>query len=373
MDLAVEQINSDGGVLGRQLQIKPFVSKGANDIDLARDLTYAIARNPTITALISREGSSLTKPLTIIFEQTNLINLITSATNNNIILPNMKYNFRLIPKNSVMAAASVRFCQIIGCQRVAIIMGRDSYSQELGQAFYDEAIALGIRTAYMKTFFEDRTDFIGILNEAKDANIDAIYFSAWAKAAVQFMKQKELLELKYPIIATDSLDNSQFIDEGRGAAENTITPSIYNETLTHEKNQRFLDSYLAEYGKTPGTWSAQGYDAVYILANAIKSSGSTVPDKIGSAIRYMPQWLGAGGHYQFTYDGELTNRDIFFKRLEVGRFWTIPSIVVNPFKRLSTQEAVAQTFAKANSASANNFGTFSATDKISLPKLQETP
>lgn len=331
VDLARKEINAQGGILGRQLKVKRIKSDDTEDN--ARAISKELVRSIEVVAIITRQNSSLTKPLTLIYEQSNLVNLILSATNLNIIRPNMKYNFRVIPNNVRMAAASAAYCQSIGCQRVAIIMGRDSYSQELGQSFYDEALKIGIRTAYMKSFFESRRDFTDIIVEVLESGADAIYFGGWAASAADFAHQRRRLELNVPLIGTDSLDNSQFIELASEAGEGTVVPSIYNERLQHTENVVFTEAFRKEYGRYPGTWSAQGYDATKLLAWGIKEAESTEPLKVASALRYMDPtnpWRGAGGQFLFSKSGELKGRDIFFKRLEMGEYKTIPNQIFTP-------------------------------------------
>ena len=52
-------------------------------------------------------------------------------------------------------------------------------------------------------------------------------------------------------------------------------------------NRAFVRKFQAHRGRKPDVWAAQGYDALRILANAIKSTGSRKPLDLAYAIRYV--------------------------------------------------------------------------------------
>ena len=69
---------------------------------------------------------------------------------------------------------------------------------------------------------------------------------------------------------------------------------------------------------TPDTWAAQGYDALQILAKAVKFTRSRNPLDLSYAIRFMDAWEGANGWYKFNSSGELEDKPIFLKKYRNG-------------------------------------------------------
>ncbi len=64
--------------------------------------------------------------------------------------------------------------------------------------------------------------------------------------------------------------------------------------------------------------AAQGYDALRILAKAVRATGSLNPLDLSYANRFMDPWEGANGRYQFYNRGELANKPLFLKEFRSG-------------------------------------------------------
>ena len=86
---------------------------------------------------------------------------------------------------------------------------------------------------------------------------------------------------------------------------------MYNPVSATPENQAFVHKFQARFGKNPDTWAAQGYDALHILANAVRTTGSGNPLDLSYAIRFMAPWEGANGHYGFDSRGELDDKPIY--------------------------------------------------------------
>ncbi len=85
----------------------------------------------------------------------------------------------------------------------------------------------------------------------------------------------------------------------------------YNVDSSSPENQAFIRKFRTRYAKEPDTWAAQGYDALYILANAVKATHSANPLDLSYAVRFMDPWEGVNGRYKFDSSGELEDKPIF--------------------------------------------------------------
>jgi Periplasmic binding protein len=101
---------------------------------------------------------------------------------------------------------------------------------------------------------------------------------------------------------------------------NRISPC---RTSPSAGNQEFVRNFRVRYGRNPDTWAAQGYDALRILAKAVKATGSCNPLDLSYAIRFMDPWEGANGLYKFDSRGELDDKPIFLKVYRNGTPVTI--------------------------------------------------
>ncbi|MDQ7091375.1 MAG: OmpA family protein [Methylococcales bacterium] len=99
-----------------------------------------------------------------------------------------------------------------------------------------------------------------------------------------------------------------------------MVPSLFNPLL--EENQKVIVLFKEEYGQEfePDEFSALGYDNIMLLAHAIKRAQSPVPIRIANMLRHMPPCQGLTGKYQFTKQGDLTDKDFYFKEFHRGKY-----------------------------------------------------
>ena len=66
----------------------------------------------------------------------------------------------------------------------------------------------------------------------------------------------------------------------------------------------YVNAYTAKYGTGPGPYSSYEYDAVGVVAQAIKNAGSTTPSKITAALKAMSSYSGITGTFHFDSVGD---------------------------------------------------------------------
>ncbi len=318
VELARLQLNQQGGIRGHQIQILRNIDDGAPDWN--RDRINSLIRDKRVIAVINRQNSEITKPLTMLFEGGGLLDVIVSASNINIILPNMQYNFRTHPDNTQLSKALASFCHDRHQKAIAMVTALDHYSKEVSHAFYNAALDVGIRVPYTKVFYNGQSDFTSILHDIKQKGVDAIFLAGTRDSSVDFVKQCRHSGINLPIYGSKTLENSDFVIRAGKSANGIIVPSIYNQSLPEQHHVEFVDAYHNKYGESPSTWAVQGYDALVMIAESAKIADSTEPLKMASAMRYKEIWVGAGGAFHFTEEGQVEGRQIFFKEIKDGGF-----------------------------------------------------
>ena len=103
------------------------------------------------------------------------------------------------------------------------------------------------------------------------------------------------------------------------ALEGAMYFDIYDMRSPSPENQAFVRAFRTRYGTNPDAWAAQGYDALHILAKAVKFTKSRNPLDLSYAIRYMDAWEGANGRYKFDNTGELADKPIFLEIFKSGK------------------------------------------------------
>jgi len=142
-------------------------------------------------------------------------------------------------------------------------------------------------------------DYSAILTNVKQSGADSIFIGGLYTEGALIAKQMQQLGLKLPVYGTDGLYEKSLIDLGGEAVEGWRTSGLFLPTDQNEALQAFIKSYTTAYDSTPGTYAALHYDAMKLLAEAIKDVG-TDHEKIQAYLADIPKpFIGVTGSVTF--------------------------------------------------------------------------
>ena len=282
-ELAMELINADGGVLGRQLEIQVEDDQGSaegavnavsrmledDDIVMMGGLVYstcALAVNEVVAA-----GGKPT---------------IVSGSTPSISDLNNPWMFRLRTDDNVQTSCALDFlCDVAEPTMVGSIYTTDDYSygtnvaceqycKENGIPFIGEGGAIG------------DSDFTSQILALRDAGADAVYLGL--NAAEMVIVCRQMYELGYTpmVMAGMTASNSDFIDLVEGTeVGGWYTYSEISFDSDVEGCQEFLEEYRAHFGEgNPESSAIIVYGQIQLMVDAITRAGSTDPEAIKTAL-----------------------------------------------------------------------------------------
>jgi branched-chain amino acid transport system substrate-binding protein len=233
-------------------------------------------------------------------------------------LHGFQYIARTILPSVKIARSLARMSAERGYRKIAVIWEEDAYGEDLAYQYRVGLDNLDIQIVYKWSYSRDRADFRLPVNELKGVDADVIFFSGLEPWAGDFLRAARGVGLKTPIIGAFS-DTPEMRKRAGQAIEGAMYFDIYNVDSPKPENQSFVRKFRTRYGRYPDAWAAQGYDALHILAKAIKFTGSRNPLDLSYAIRYMDAWEGSNGRYKFDSAGELEDKPIFLEMYQHGK------------------------------------------------------
>ena len=296
--LAMEEINKNGGVLGKQIEYIVLDSKG--------DSTEAItAYNRLVDeGIVAYLGEITSKPTLAIAEvaaQDNMPMITPTGTQFNITEagPNV---FRVCftdPYQGVVLANLAK--KNLNAKTVALLVNNSSdYSDGVAEAFVKEAEKLGLQVVAKEGYAEGDKDFRAQLTKVAAANPDVLLVPDYYEQAALISTQAREVGVKATFIGPDGWDGvAKALDSSSyGAIENSwyVTPEQGEDQ--NEKVQNFLKAYREKYNEEPSAFSALAYDTAYLMKDAIEKAGSTDKDAIIKAIKES-DFAGVTGHLKF--------------------------------------------------------------------------
>jgi branched-chain amino acid transport system substrate-binding protein len=117
------------------------------------------------------------------------------------------------------------------------------------------------------------------------------------------MVQARQLGLNQPFIGGNGMNSVRVFDLAKDKSDGLWVGSPWSIQNQTEENQRFIAAYKAKYNVAPDQFAAQAYDAMYIVAQALKTvalSGKPETDRQAlQAALPAVKWTGATGAFQF--------------------------------------------------------------------------
>lgn len=304
--------------------IRLVIRDDKNDWQTARNVALEFAGMPEMSAVIGYYEDSVAIQASQVLESGRLLHLVVNANNRAMTTHGYRYIVRTVQATDQIA----RFLAVSSPlgrdrQRYAMVWEGDSYGQDVAYQYRIAQDALGSELVFQAPYPAGRPDFRMAVNQLKGIKADVIMFSSGNDAnTAEFLRRARGVGITAPILV--ACDRSKdFADIPEWGLRNTAFIRLYNVAATTPQNRKFVADFRARYGRDPDTSAAQGYDALNILAEAARVSGTINPLDLAFTIRYRPVWVGANGEYRFDGNGELKEKPLFSERHD-GKGKVIP-------------------------------------------------
>lgn len=214
------------------------------------------------------------------------------------------YIFRTGLATNILNPVGLEITQAkLGYTKVATIYdAADTYSMSSNTEIVKALEAGSVEILTQETFQTDDTDFKTQLTSIMEMAPDAVFVAALSGEMVQIIAQAEEVGISVPLIVPDL--TAKEIQAAGDAAEGVITISGWSVGSDAPGSQDFVQAYTARYSSEPLPWSAQAYATLHILANAIRTAGSTDAAAIRDALAQTKDLDTILGKFSFDENGE---------------------------------------------------------------------
>ena len=293
--LALEEINAAGGVLGKPLEL--FHEDNQTKSGESATAVKKLISRENVIALIGEVSSGRSLEAAPI-AQAAKIPMIAPAATNPKVTETGDYIFRVCFIDPFQGTVMAKFAkEDLKAKRVAVLSSvSNAYSLGLAKFFKETFVPAGGVIATEKNFSEGDKDFRAQLTAVKAANVDAIFVPSYYTEAALIARQARDLGITVPIFGGDGWEDEQLLSIGGDALNGCYYSTHFSAENTDPAVAKFVVKYKARWNnEVPGAFSALGYDAVYVLADAIKRAGTTDGPKLRDALAATKNFPGASG------------------------------------------------------------------------------
>ncbi|MEV6984870.1 branched-chain amino acid ABC transporter substrate-binding protein [Sphaerisporangium sp. NPDC051017] len=315
--LAVDEINGKGGVLGRKLELKIA--------DDACDAQTAVAgANKLVTEgiKISVGGycSGATLPTLPVFGKANIPIIIPAANSQELVDQHLKHVFLINGTGTQQATAAMAWMTKQGAKSVALMHDNTSYSKDIAvrtQKLLDEAG--GSETAILEAVTPKESDYSANIHNILAKKPDFVYWTGYFQEGGLIIRQLRQAGYKGGIMVGDGAVSPKLAEIAGGDAEGVYaTMTQTPETL--QGAEGWIAAYKKKFNADPGPYSNQAYDGVRLAAEAVSKAGSTDGAKVIAALEAIDGFQMFSGPLKFTADHTLSTGGFQILVVKSGRF-----------------------------------------------------
>jgi branched-chain amino acid transport system substrate-binding protein len=311
MQLAADELNAKGGINGNKivLVIEDEQGKKEEAINVVKKLVFQdkvlMIFGPTLSNSMFAGSPVANAAKTVIFGTSTTANGITDVG---------PYVFRnSVMESDVLPVTVATAVKHYNIKKVAVIYGNDDAFTKSGYDVFKGVLEeRKLPVTSTETYVKGDVDFKAQLTKIKASSPDAIICSCLAEEAANIMTQARGLGIKAPFIGGNGFNSPKLFEVSKLAGEGTFVGSPWSNTNPAPVNKAFVAAYVKKYSAEPNQFSAQGYDAINIVAIALKDvklSGDLSADR--EALKnVLPKatFSGATGNFKFrpakTKDGK---------------------------------------------------------------------
>ena len=272
VDLYIEQLNANGGLLGKQVEMVWYDEKG--------DAAEAVnAYNRLVGDVVALIGDVTSKPSIAVAElaaQDNMPMITATSTAYDVTTPGPNI-FRacfLDPYQGEMMGTYA--ANDMGVKTAAIIYNNsDDYSTGLAESFKAKFEELGGTVVAYEAYASSDIDYKAQLTNIAGKNPEVVFMPDYYNRVAMIVKQAREAGLDVPFLGADGWDGLLTVVDDPTILDGCFFCNHYSTQDEDENVQNFLKSYEEKYNETPNSFSALGYDAAKILCTAIENAGST--------------------------------------------------------------------------------------------------
>lgn len=313
MLLAMEEINEDGGVLGRPLQL--VVRDVQNDPPAGEAALRELVQQHQIVAVFGGIFSPvMLGQLDAIHElETPLINAwgsVTTITKNGR-QPN--YAFRVSVSDEHADEFLVRYAvEVLGSRRPGVIADTTAWGDSNVAGLTHWLDRLGISPAGVERMDQGDTNMSQQLVRLREAGADSLLMVANTPEGAAIVRGMAAMGWKAPVVSHWGISGGRFVQlAGVENAEGVLTLQTFSflDRLT-PKGNAVLQAYHAQFGtrraeEIPAPVGvAHGYDGVHLLALAIQQAGTTDGTQVRKALENLTSYDGLLKRYSHPFTPE---------------------------------------------------------------------
>jgi branched-chain amino acid transport system substrate-binding protein len=298
-ELALDAINQSGGLLGRP--VEAFYADNACKPDIGVPATRRLLEQEHVPVIIGALCTPVTHAIMPLIQEAKIPLVIATSAGQDFVdasgAGGNDYAFKTIPSEVDIARGLIHYLASSGLKSVAIVTETGRFAEANAVAFANAAKATGMTVTAQELMPPDLTDFKPLLDKLK-AGDPGVLLAMPGSVTAGFFKAYAASGWKVPVSgrldvgAAMAAVSPDFVHAG--GLDSLTSAAVYSPFVDQPGVRDFVALYRAHYGLMPTQRPFFVYEAVFLVADAIRRAGSDSPAAIEAALKTtkMPSLLG---------------------------------------------------------------------------------
>ena len=309
--LAMEEINSRGGVLGREFALKAMDHRGNPDRGI--DNINSLAQEKTLVAIVGGLHTPVALAELPVIHRYGIIYLGPWAAGTPVVkngyAPN--YVFRVSVRDEYAGPFLVQRAVESGYGKPGLLLEQTGWGRSNSKAMTDALAAYDLQPSGPEWFLWGTTDFSHHISALKEAGADVILFVGNAPEGVALTRSMAGLasEERLPVLSHWGITGGEFFSRARSDLAMVDLKFLQTYSFLNppfpDKAARLFAAYRKKWPETESVreifapaGTAHAYDLIFLLRAAIQKAGTTDRKKVRNALETISRYQGLVKDYR---------------------------------------------------------------------------
>lgn len=310
VELGMNQINEDGGIRGRKLEL--VIKDDGSDYDKALEAHEAFM-DEEVNFVIGHVTSNMAEAAKI--SQNEQLMFLSPTMSTDSLTGIDDYILRTSPINSNQGHTLADYFAAAGIDEIAVVY--DMMNAEYAENLYIKIVELSDEHGYEVNFskaFNSRSDDLQLVSEeVYESGIEDVLFISQATDTafmMQYLKQRN------PQVKGCSVSWSMtqdLIQNGGKNVQGMYFVGLYKPEVNTVRYKAFFEAFKEVYGYEPSFASVLGYDSIMTLAEGMKESSSFTVEDVKSSIIEIGEFTGLQEVFGVDMYGDNSRQYLMYK------------------------------------------------------------
>jgi branched-chain amino acid transport system substrate-binding protein len=301
-----EELNKSGGILGRKVEV--IVYDDETDATKAVTAFDRLVKKDQVVAVIGPSITGSTLAIVPKAEESS-IPLVSCAAAKKIVVPVKKWVFKTPQSDELAVRQIYKHAKGAGISKIALITASDGFGAAGKEELNLLAKDYGLSIVADEVFGPKDTDMTAQLTKIKGTDAQAIVCWGTNPGPAVIARNRVQLGIRLPLYMSHGVASKKFIElAGADNAEGIMLPAgrliVEPQVAENHPQKKVLATYIKDYQAATkqeiSSFGGYAYDAILLVAEAIRTTGSTEPAAIRDGLEKIQKLQGTTGEFNMS-------------------------------------------------------------------------